>query len=326
MDNMSSSRDVLLEEKEETLFHIPEVMKEGKDFDGPLDLLLFLIKKNELNIYDLPISLITQEYLEYLETHKKELENLSDFYLQAAELIYIKTRMLLPVDEELDEDFEDPRSELVDRLIDYQKYKKYAELLSGGDKSGRLYISRPDNLFSIPYEDKELFKGVTLEDLKNTFLLLLSKTPPSKIFNIYKEVTIEQKVALMLELLDEREEITLEDLVVDRSNPLHIICSFMAILESAHKKLVLFRQDGTNMPIYISRRPLDFDEKSADEIDKEADEIISHHLEDPEDFTLLSEEAKINLDKMLHEREENDEEIEYNGDEEEINLDEDEDE
>ena len=159
---------------------MPGILEDKKDFDGPLDLLLFLISKNDANIYDIPISLITEQFLSYISSYSTEIDDLADFYRMAAELLYIKSRLLLPHETELDEEYEDPRQDLVDRLIDYQKYKKYTDLLTGQDKSGRLYISRPENFFAIPFEDKELFQGVTLEDISRTFSEILKKTPPSK--------------------------------------------------------------------------------------------------------------------------------------------------
>ena len=96
------------------------------DFEGPLDLLLFLIKKNEVNIYDIPIASITEQYLAYLDySVSGDLASLTDFYALAATLLYIKSRMLLPVEIAVDdEDIDDPRKELVDKLIEYQKFKK----------------------------------------------------------------------------------------------------------------------------------------------------------------------------------------------------------
>ena len=96
------------------------------EFDGPLDVLLFLIKKNEVNIYDIPIGQITEQFLEYLDfAVTTDLENLTDFYSMASDLIYIKSRMLLPVEISFgEEELEDPRQELVEKLIEYQKFKK----------------------------------------------------------------------------------------------------------------------------------------------------------------------------------------------------------
>ena len=325
---MSDSFDAILERKEKKSFHVPGILSDRKDFDGPLDLLLFLISKNDANIYDIPISLITEQFLGYIEENKTEIDDLADFYRMAAELLYIKTKLLLPHETELDEEYEDPRQDLVDRLIDYQKYRKYTDLLTGVDKGGRIYISRPENLFAIPFEDKELFQGVTLSDLFRTFSDILKKTPPSKIFNIYQSVSVKEKRALMAELLEDREEINIEDLIVDFNNPLHVICAFMAILEAAKDHTIIFRQVKEYGTIYIMRRPQDWDPSMVDEYDREADIYEKENLEDPEDFTILTREAEMRLDDLVEKKKEErieeepeEEEVEYTGEEETIDMD-----
>ena len=325
---MSDSFDAILERKEKKSFHVPGILSDRKDFDGPLDLLLFLISKNDANIYDIPISLITEQFLGYIEENKTEIDDLADFYRMAAELLYIKTKLLLPHETELDEEYEDPRQDLVDRLIDYQKYRKYTDLLTGVDKGGRIYISRPENLFAIPFEDKELFQGVTLSDLFRTFSDILKKAPPSKIFNIYQSVSVKEKRALMAELLEDREEINIEDLIVDFNNPLHVICSFMAILEAAKDHTIIFRQEKEYGTIYIMRRPQDWDPSMVDEYDREADIYEKENLEDPEDFTILTREAEMRLDDLVEKKKEErieeepeEEEVEYTGEEETIDMD-----
>ena len=325
---MSDSFDAILERKEKKSFHVPGILSDRKDFDGPLDLLLFLISKNDANIYDIPISLITEQFLGYIEENKTEIDDLADFYRMAAELLYIKTKLLLPHETELDEEYEDPRQDLVDRLIDYQKYRKYTDLLTGVDKGGRIYISRPENLFAIPFEDKELFQGVTLSDLFRTFSDILKKTPPSKIFNIYQSVSVKEKRALMAELLEDREEINIEDLIVDFNNPLHVICSFMAILAAAKDHTIIFRQEKEYGTIYIMRRPQDWDPSMVDEYDREADIYEKENLEDPEDFTILTREAEMRLDDLVEKKKEErieeepeEEEVEYTGEEETIDMD-----
>lgn len=322
---MEKEFDVLLDQKEKKTFHIPGILNDKKDFDGPLDLLLFLIQENNANIYDLPIALITDQFLHYIEENKTDLPDLADFYRTAAELLYIKSKLLLPQTTELEEEYEDPRQDLVDKLLDYQKYKKYTDLLTGADSGDRLYINRPENFFAIPYEDKELFKDVTLNDLCATFSQILAKTPPSKIFNIYEEVSVKEKKALMLELLDQKTQISIEDLIVDSENPLHVICSFLAILESVKDHLILFSQKVLYGPIYIERRPIDWDPALVDRYDQEADEYIKHDLSDPEDFTILTPEAEMKLDDMIKKQEE-DKKIEddvFIGDEEEVALEDD---
>ena len=158
-----------------------------------------------------------------------------------------------------------------------------------------------------------------------TFASILKNTPPSKIFNIYEEVSVSEKKALMMELLESDDTISIEDLIVDKSNPLHIICSFMAILESVKDKLVIMRQDELYGPIILTRRPEEWDPRTPDEIDRDA-EIAEAEADDsaPEDFNILTREAEMRLEDMIKANEEfsddSSEEEEYVGDEEEIIL------
>ena len=303
-------------ESQENFGEVKQVFK-TEEFEGPLDLLLYQIQKAEINIYNIPISEITEQFIEYIENHKTTLRNLADFYKMAADLLYIKSRMLLPVEVEFDEEYEDPRRELVDRLLDYQKFKKYTDLLMGVNTSDSFYIPRKENLFALPFEDEDLFKGVDLQALFDTYRSLVSQIAPNKLFNVYEEVTVKEKIALMQELLESNEEITLSLLIKDFNNPLHIICSFMAILESCKFRIILIRQDVNCGEIYITKRPLDFDQRDADEFDKAYDEIVEHNLQDADDFSILTEEAKEKFEEEEKlEKEEAQEEIEYIGDEE----------
>ena len=266
-------------------------------FTGPLDLLLHLIQENDINIYDIPIALITEQFLDYINEHKAHLDEISEFYKMAADLLLIKSKMLLPQPVEFDEEYEDPREELVDRLIEYQKFKKYTEILTGNGNSDRFYIPRKENPFMIPFEDKELFKDVTLNDLFATFKTLMERVTPTKVFNIYEEVTVKEKIALMTELFETREDITILDIIRNPENPLHIICSFMAILEATKFKMILIHQDEPNGIIYIRKRPDEWDPELVDEYDREYDRMVEGNIADDEeddDFSVIPSPEKEN--------------------------------
>ena len=304
-------------ESQENFGEVKQVFK-TEEFEGPLDLLLYQIQKAEINIYNIPICEITEQFIEYINTHKTTLRNLADFYKMAADLLYIKSRMLLPVEVEFDEEYEDPRRELVDRLLDYQKFKKYTDLLMGVTTSDSFYIPRRENLFALPFEDKDLFKDVTLQTLLETYSKLVKQIAPNKLFNVYEEVTVKEKIALMGELLEKSNEIKLSDLIKDFTNPLHIICSFMAILESCKFSMILIRQDEEFGEIYITKRPLDFDERDADDVDRSYDEIVEHDLADADDFSVITKDAKaiIEAEEIQYETNKEEEDLEYIGDEE----------
>ncbi len=323
--------DAILEKKEVKNFHVPEILTDKKDFDGPLDLLLYLIQENQANVYDLPISLITDQFLEYIERNEADITDLADFYKTGADLLYIKTRLLLPHETELDEVYEDPRQELVDRLIEYQKYKKLTALLTGQDMSDHLYINRPENYFSIPFDDKELFENVSINDLAFTFSSILGKKPPTKIFNVYREVTISEKEALIMELLDREETVTIEEAIQDFTNPLHTICTFLAILVLAKKNVLLFLQKVPDGTIYLFRRPDDWSNIDPEINDRMAEEEIEKGPDGSRsemDFTLLNKEASMDLDELIKEKIERMEDNEkinetFISEEEEIDLDDD---
>ena len=128
----------------------------GPSFEGPLDLLLFLIRKNEINIYDIPIGEITEQYLAYMAYAVRiDLENITEFYVMAATLLYIKSRMLLPVEDIDDEDFDDPRKELVDRLIEYQRFRKLTELMEQRQEEAEIDILRPAKQRNLPFPEND---------------------------------------------------------------------------------------------------------------------------------------------------------------------------
>ena len=127
------------------------------EFEGPLDLLLFLIKKNEINIYDIPIARITEQYLDYLaEASELDLDELSEFQAMAATLLLIKSRMLLPIEMMDDDEDEDPRQELVERLIEYQKYKKLSLLMEEKEKEAEWVIERKRLERTLPFACKDV--------------------------------------------------------------------------------------------------------------------------------------------------------------------------
>ena len=292
-------------------------------FDGPLDLLLFLISENKINIYNIDVSLITEQFLQYIADHETELGELSDFYKMAADLLYIKSRMLLPVTTELDEEYEDPRQELVERLLEYQKYKKYSDLLLTGGGADRLYIRRNENFFAVPFEDKDLFEGVDVQMLLRAFVELANRTAPAKIFNLYEEVSINEKKTLLTELLDQKEEVTIEELIVHLDDKMHIICSVMAILEMTKDHLILISQKTEFGPIYIQKRPQDWDPALADEYDDEYDSMVLHAAKGkPMDYSIITKEAETAV-KEAEEETREEAPPEFVGEEIEIDLEED---
>jgi segregation and condensation protein A len=213
------------------------------DFDGPLDLLLFLIKKSEVNIYDIPIASITEQYLEYLSfSTRGDLDTMTEFYLMAATLLYIKSKMLLPVELNMDDEIEDPRRELVEKLIEYQKFKKLSDLMA--DKEGEVewILERTQSQRILPFADDGIWDQVSVWDLLQTFSSLLSTLSSERIIDLYEEVSVNEKITLVSEILESREEFLFTDLVKRRSM-LDIVCAFFAVLELVKERRILVFQN-----------------------------------------------------------------------------------
>jgi segregation and condensation protein A len=198
-----------------------------------------LIKKNEVNLYDIPIAQITEQYLEYLRyATELDLEDLTEFHAMAATLLYIKSRMLLPTEMDLDDDIEDPRKELVDILIDYQKYKKLSELMEEKEKEAEWSIERKKLQRALPVVEDTLWEKVDIWDLVKTFSALMSNLSSERIYDLYEEVSVNEKITLMSELLENRGECNFTDLVVRQGSIMDIVCAFLAVLEAVKTRMI----------------------------------------------------------------------------------------
>ena len=202
-------------------------------FEGPLDLLLHLIKINEIDIYDIPIAAITEQYLEYLELMKElNLDIASEYLVMAATLAYIKSKMLLPSPKEdkEEETEEDPRKELVHRLLDYQKFKKAAEKLEGREILGRDVFARSG---AEEKEEDEVEVEVNLFDLIEALRGILKKVEAQdKILDFTKEkIAIKDKMMEIIEELKAVKYVIFQDLFSSAEDRYEIIVTFIALLE-----------------------------------------------------------------------------------------------
>lgn len=214
------------------------------NFEGPLDLLLFLIKKSEVNIYDIPIAKITEQYLEYLQYATKiDLENITDFYVMASTLLYIKSRMLLPLEINLDDEIEDPRKELIENLIEYQKYKKLSVLIEEKEIEAEWVIEREKTQRFLPFPDNEIWEQISVWDLLKTFSTIISSFSSDKIIDLYEEVSINEKITLIHELIESRGEFRFTDLMIRKKSIMEIICSFLAVLELVKSRQIIIFQN-----------------------------------------------------------------------------------
>ncbi|MFQ5772730.1 MAG: segregation and condensation protein A [bacterium] len=227
-------------------------------FEGPLDLLLFLIKKNEVEIYDIPIAEITKQYLQYLELIEfLDLENAGEFILMAATLIRIKAQMLLPKPE-LEEEFEDPRQELVQRLLEYQSYKEVAGKLSDFEKVQRDFFSKSNHPYDLEEfqngEEEVIGREVTLYDLMTVLMDVLKRVPPLTHHTAESiPVTIEEQAKFILDYLDKHKRAQFTDLMAQIKERIVLIVTFIAILELVKNKSLQLSQNKPFSEIWIRK-------------------------------------------------------------------------
>lgn len=214
------------------------------DFEGPLDLLLFFIKRDELDIYNIPISRITQEFLEYLHLMSQlDLEVAGDFIVMAATLMQIKVRMLLPRDENAEEE-EDPRAELVRRLIEYKRFKEMSVQMASLEEEQRKVHYR--KFFAadprIPVRDAgtELLKDVSLFNLIAAFKSAIDHMPQKVVHEVnLLNVSVDEQMSFVLDFLRVHGATTLLTLVAHMTEKVRIIVTIIALLELTKNKVVV---------------------------------------------------------------------------------------
>ena len=214
-------------------------------FEGPLDLLLFLIEKNKVNIYDIPIVEITAQYMEYIaEMKRQDLNVLSEFLVMAATLIDIKSKMLLPADPNAEEEEEDPRAELVQQLLEYKMYKCMAyELKDRQIDADRVMFKAPTipaevAAYEEPIDLDELVSDITLAKLNEIFQSIMKKQVDkidpvrSKFGKIQKEeVSLEEKMSFLSNYAREHKHFSFRNLLEAQASKVEIVVTFLAILE-----------------------------------------------------------------------------------------------
>lgn len=220
-------------------------------FEGPLDLLLYLIKKNDLEIAEIPIAQITAEYLGCLDIMKElNLDIAGEFLVMASTLMQIKARMLLPVAEnEEEEGGPNPLEELKSKLIEYQRFKEVAQVLSKKESefSQVFYRSAP------PFDKGDVTLNVSLFELINTFQKVLKGLPKEVKEIVYQEIPIEKKIREILDILETREHIAFIEILEKQTTRHSMVVCFLAILELIRLKQILVRQANAFSEIRIYR-------------------------------------------------------------------------
>jgi segregation and condensation protein A len=230
-------------------------------FDGPLDLLLHLIKKNELNIYDIPIATITQQYLDTIHLMQElNLDVAGEFIVMAATLIHIKSKMLLPRPETaagVEGEEEDPRDALVRRLLEHQKFKAAAGLLHEREQVRAAQWLRPDErVAEIAGDAFEPELEVDLFSLLSAFQAVVQRAKQRpKVLLPPEQMSVEARMEQLLERLSETSACGFEELFADAHDRGGLIVTFLALLEMIRLKLIRVFQSGSFGPIRVYKRP-----------------------------------------------------------------------
>ena len=235
-------------------------------FEGPLDLLLHLIDKNKIDIYDIPIVEITNQYMEYIRAmQEKDLNIMSEFLLMAATLLDIKCKMLLPVEVNEEGEEEDPRQELVEKLLQYKMYKYMSYELKDRQLDGERLLFKEETLPDEVREYKEpvnldaLLEGVTLSKLHAVFQDVMKKQynkidPVRSVFGKIEkeEVTVEEKMDYLQEYIQSHRQFRFRELLQKQSSKIQIVVTFLAILELMKTGMIVVEQENTFDEIVIT--------------------------------------------------------------------------
>ncbi len=251
--------------------HVPQ--RSGASFEGPLDLLLHLIQKHELDILDLPIAFVVERYLEYLTMLERlDLDIASEYLVMAATLAHIKSKMLLPPDPSASDDEDesgeeiDPRAELIRRLLEYQKYKDAAAQLLARGVAGRDVFTRgmeaPEASGPAPLASIELFK------LLDAFQGVLTRRKVELAFEITAEgVSIQERMSFLTERMRGRRRCTFDELFDDVRTVYDVVVTFLAILEMAKRRLARIYQADVVGAIHLELLVTEVEAGSLDDVD-----------------------------------------------------------
>jgi len=234
-------------------------------FEGPFDLLLYLIKKNQIDIYDIPIAQITEEYLNYIEMMQNlNLDVASEFIVIAVTLMYIKAKMLLPKDDIVEAQEEDPRTDLVKHLLEYSTYKEISERM-------KIYEARKREIFerlypiNISKEDKEL--ALDVYALIKAMDSVIARVKERKLYVIASEsIKVKDRINELVNKLQNVEYISFFELCKENYDKIYIIALFLAILELLKLRIISVKQDKIFDDIKIFLVNKDFDRNLLNDI------------------------------------------------------------
>jgi len=226
-------------------------------YEGPLDLLLDMIRRQKLDIYDIPIATVTKQYLEYLHLiQEMDVDVASEFLLIAAQLIYIKSRMLLPPDPDaVDAEAEDPRAELVRRLLEYEKFKNAAQMLYQREM---VENASWNNAGAAPFAEEEMEPQITvgLFDLLQAFRDIVERAKQRPLMQVEREeFSIEQMMGFLFDQIQTRGPITLNEVLPEIITRKGLIVAFLALLELTRLRAIFLSQEVTCGEIVTRANP-----------------------------------------------------------------------
>lgn len=235
-----------------------------QNFEGPLDLLFHLIEKNKIDIYDIPIDEITDQYMDYLfKMQEMDLEIASEFLVMAATLLHIKSKLLLPSlkKEDEEEEYADPREELVLRLAEYKKYKKFSEILRDREEEYRKIYYKPPEEIDIKEEDQHI--ELSYDDLSRVYIELMERNEKKRNKNTKnmtqilqrEKVSLKSKIREVVRTLLNRTFFKFSDVFsLKTKSRLEIVTGFLAILELAKLKKLTIKQNRNFSEIFVYKR------------------------------------------------------------------------
>jgi len=234
-------------------------------FEGPFDLLVYLIENAQMNIYDIQVAEITAQYLDYINTLKKlDVAVATEFMVLAAELIEIKSKLLIPRVSlgEGGEMEDDPRSELVEKILEYKRFKKAAEILQEAEEQAFLIYEKPKEDISAYLEQPDEYLRMDLNQFLNAFNMFLHKK--RKVEEIKKnyqrverqKISIEQKISFIKSFFIDkfRKKVTFSELISEKPNRYNTVITFASLLEMAKEKFVTFEQEQLYGEITVIRQ------------------------------------------------------------------------
>ena len=226
-------------------------------FEGPLDLLLYLLKKDELNIYDIPIVRITNQYMPYMDLMRMlDLNIAGEFIVMAATLMMIKSRMLLPPEERavMEEEEDDPRWDLVRQLVEYKKFKDVAVFLQGLEERQEDVFVRGGEGAKLGPDGGVSLHDVSIFDLISAFNEALKKVKTEELKEIFAErYTVAEKIDMLVNLIKTKDKIDFKELFTGMASRHEIVCTFLAVLEMMRLKQLVARQEQSFGEIFLMR-------------------------------------------------------------------------